>query len=79
MDLVRYAITCLDLGGFECEFVATGRTPIDVKRAVWAHFRDRHGDVWLTAGMRAELEQQMDGLLESQLVSDRPRWRRYRQ
>jgi predicted small metal-binding protein len=75
---MRYAITCLELGG-ECDFVATGSTPIEVKRALWGHFRDRHGDLPLTAGMRAELEQQMDGLLETQMVLDRPRWKRYRQ
>ena len=78
MDSVRYAIKCLDVGG-ECDFVATGHTPILVKRSLWGHLRDRHGDLALTAGMRAELEREMDGLLEAQMAGDRPRWRRYRQ
>lgn len=78
MDPVRYAINCLDIGG-ECDFVATGDSPTHVKRALWGHLRDRHGDLTLTAGMRAELEQQMDGLLDMQMAGDRPRWRRYRQ
>jgi hypothetical protein len=29
--------------------------------------------------MRAELDRQMDGLLDGQMAGDRPRWRRYRQ
>ena len=78
MDAVRYAIACHDLVG-ECEYVATGGTLVEVKRALWAHFRDRHPNLPLTAGLRAELEHQMDGLLEAQMVMDRPRWKRYRQ
>ncbi|HET7038508.1 MAG TPA: DUF1059 domain-containing protein [Gemmatimonadales bacterium] len=75
---MRYSLTCLDVGG-ECDFVATGESPTDAKRRLWGHLRDRHGDLSLTAGMRAELDQQMDGLLEHQMMADRPRWRKYRQ
>ena len=56
-----------------------GIDPVAVGRALWAHFRDRHPNLPLTAGLRAELEHQMDGLLEAQMMSDRPRWKRYRQ
>jgi predicted small metal-binding protein len=75
---MKYVIRCLELGR-ECDFVATGETPVEVKRAVWGHVRQDHGRLGLSPGMRAELDRQMDGLLGHQMVNDRPRWRRYRQ
>jgi predicted small metal-binding protein len=63
---MRYVIACRELGG-ECDFVATGATPTEVKRAVWGHVRQDHGGVGLTPGMRVELDRQMDGLLGEQM------------
>ena len=60
-----YVIACRELGG-DCDFVATGTTPVDVKRAVWGHVQRDHGEVTprLTPGMRAELDRQMDRILD---------------
>jgi predicted small metal-binding protein len=63
-----YSITCRELGG-DCEFVASGATPREVKQAVWGHVLRDHGPIAasLTPGMRAELEGHMDVLLDGQM------------
>ena len=65
---MAYLIACRELGG-ECEFVASGPTPTDVKRAVWGHVQRDHGQLTssLTPGMRAELERQMDRILDAKV------------
>lgn len=63
-------LTCRDLGG-DCDFVATGASPTEVKRAMWGHAHRAHPDAiaGLTAGMRAELERTMDEILASRSVA----------
>lgn len=65
---MTFIIACRELGG-DCDFVATGISPTEVKRAVWVHVRQDHGalSVGLTPGMRAELDRQMDGILDGQM------------
>ncbi len=61
---MTYTLACRDLGA-DCDFVANGNSPVEVKRAVWGHVQRDHQPVAasLTPGMRAELDRQMDGLL----------------
>jgi predicted small metal-binding protein len=65
---MTYSITCRELGA-DCDFVATGPTPREVKRALWGHVGRDHAQVAssLTPGMRAELEGHMDGILDGQM------------
>lgn len=62
---MTYTLACRDLGG-DCDFVAKGTSPVEVKRAVWGHVQRDHQPVAqsLTPGMRAELDRHMDGLLD---------------
>lgn len=63
---MSYVLACRELGG-DCDFVAAGATPTQVKRAVWRHVREDHADPVLTPGMRVELDRRMDGLLSLQM------------
>jgi predicted small metal-binding protein len=65
---MTYSISCRELGA-DCDFVATGPTPRECKRAAWGHVGRDHAQVAssLTPGMRAELEGHMDGILDGQM------------
>jgi predicted small metal-binding protein len=65
---MTHTIACREVGG-DCEFVATGVTPTEVKRAFWGHLLRDHGHLTasLTPGMRVELERRMDGILDGHL------------
>ena len=64
----KYKLGCRDLGGIDCDFVATGNTYAEVKKNLYAHAGESHKDVLasMSEDKMKEMDQLMDKLLAEQ-------------
>ena len=66
--MAQYNHGCKDMGGMDCEFIATGDTTDEVKQILYAHAEEAHKDV--IASMPddkiKEMGQLMDNILQEQ-------------
>lgn len=61
-------LSCSDLGGKGCNFVATGKTAAEVKKAMYAHAGKAHKDILqkMSAAEQQRMDARMDDLLHMQ-------------
>lgn len=59
------SVSCKDMGGMNCTFVATGQTAQEVKDRMWAHASESHQDILsaMSEQDRADAMARMEALL----------------
>ena len=58
----KYKIGCREMGGMDCNFIATGETAEEAKKNLYAHAGEAHKDVLAT--MPEEKMKEMDKLMD---------------
>ena len=59
-------LSCTDLGGKGCDFVASGEGAQEVKKAMWVHAWREHSD--MVAGMSDDDRAAMDARMDERLA-----------
>lgn len=61
-------LTCNELHGWDCRFIATGSIDAEIKEAILAHGRREHMEMLeeMAVDERRELAERIDGLLMEQ-------------
>ena len=64
----KYKLSCRDLGGMDCNFIAEGNSTDEVKKKLYLHAGESHKDVLssMTEDKMKEMDQQMDKILVEQ-------------